>query len=72
MNPSHLHIENESPKHAGHQAMQGVSEEKKAETHFKVLVVSDAFEGVPLLERHRMINNLVENQFEIGLHALSI
>lgn len=45
---------------------------KGSETHFKVVVVSDAFEGVSLVERHRKINTLLQEEFSKGLHALSI
>jgi len=41
--------------------------------HFEVSVVSDAFEGKSLLQRHRMILATVENQIASDeLHALSI
>ncbi len=43
-----------------------------SETHFKVLVVSSAFEGKPLLERHRAVNGALSAEFASGLHALTI
>ncbi len=45
---------------------------KNSQTHFKVTVVSEQFEGIPLIKRHRMINQLLINEFDAGLHALSI
>jgi stress-induced morphogen len=42
------------------------------ESHFKVTIVSEAFEGVKLLDRHRAVNTALEAEFEAGLHALSI
>lgn len=38
----------------------------------RLTVVSSKFENMPLLERHRMINNLLKDEFSSGLHALSI
>eukprot|EP00007_Cunea_sp_BSH-02190019_P001081 CAMPEP_0174235262 /NCGR_PEP_ID=MMETSP0417-20130205/4771_1 /TAXON_ID=242541 /ORGANISM="Mayorella sp, Strain BSH-02190019" /LENGTH=86 /DNA_ID=CAMNT_0015313747 /DNA_START=36 /DNA_END=296 /DNA_ORIENTATION=+ len=38
---------------------------------FSVLIVAKAFEGVPLLERHRMVNKALENELK-EIHALSI
>ena len=35
-------------------------------------VVSAAFEGQSLVQRHRMVNSLLEEEFAAGLHALSI
>jgi BolA protein len=44
--PTHLEVVNESYKHCV---------PKDAETHFKVVVVSEKFGGVLLLERHRCL-----------------
>lgn len=61
--PSALEIENESYKH---------SVPKGSESHFKVFIVSDKFEGVKLLQRHRMVNAAVADLLESKVHALSI
>ncbi|KAK7111843.1 bolA-like protein DDB_G0274169 [Littorina saxatilis] len=61
--PSVLQIVNESYMH---------NVPKGSETHFKVVIVSDAFEGVQLVQRHRKVNNVLEEEFGSGLHALSI
>ncbi|KAL8573182.1 hypothetical protein ACOMHN_036167 [Nucella lapillus] len=45
---------------------------KGSETHFKVVIVSDSFEGVSLVQRHRLVNTTLEEEFAGGLHALSI
>lgn len=46
---------------------------KGAETHFKVLVVSEKFEGLSLIKRHRMVNDLVRAKLDGDfVHALSI
>jgi BolA protein len=61
--PAHLEVVNESYKHAV---------PKGSETHFKVHVVSDKFAGMSLIQRHRMVNSLLDEEFKAGLHALSI
>lgn len=43
-----------------------------AETHFKVTVISDHFSGKSRIARHRFINELLAEEFDSGLHALSI
>lgn len=61
--PVHLEVVNESHMH---------SVAPGSETHFKVVVVSPAFEGVSLVQRHRQINSLCAAELAAGLHALSI
>ena len=66
--PTHLDIINES---SNHNVPSG------SESHFKVVVVSSSFDGVSLLERHRMINSCLAAELEgasgaPGIHALSI
>ena len=48
------------------------SHSREGETHFKVIVVSNAFEGMKPLERHRAVNELLADELQSGVHALSI
>lgn len=68
--PSHLEIIDESYKHAGHSAMQAHT--RSGETHFKVVVVSDAFDKKLPIDRHRAINECLKEELNTGVHALSI
>ncbi len=43
-----------------------------AESHFKVLVVSERFEGQGLVARHRSLNQILREELQGGLHALAI
>ena len=43
-----------------------------SESHFKVVVVSDKFEGMPLIQRHRLVNAVLEDELKNDVHALSI
>lgn len=43
-----------------------------SESHFKLVVVSGEFEGKNLIARHRMINKLLAEQLQNGIHALSM
>ena len=46
---------------------------KEDESHFKVVVVSSAFEGKRLIGRHRAINQAVaESDGSLGFHSLEI
>jgi BolA family transcriptional regulator, general stress-responsive regulator len=63
LDPTHLEVVDESHMH---------SVPEGAESHFKVLVVSEAFAGQGLVARHRVINRLLSDQFQHGLHALAL
>ena len=46
---------------------------KEDESHFKVVVVSDAFEGKRLVGRHRLVTQAVsEDDGSLGFHSLEI
>ena len=63
LTPSHLEVLNES---SNHNVPPG------SESHFKVTVVSDEFEGKMLIARHRIINKLLAEELAGAIHALSI
>lgn len=58
-----LNIENESYHHAV---------PVHSETHFKVILVSDVFEGMALLARHRLVNALLSEELAGPVHALAL
>ncbi|KAI3878087.1 hypothetical protein MKX03_014355 [Papaver bracteatum] len=64
-----LEIEDISYQHAGHAGVRGNS---NGETHFNVIVVSKEFDGKSLVKRHRLIYDLLQEELDSGLHALSI
>ncbi|KAG8388489.1 hypothetical protein BUALT_Bualt02G0131000 [Buddleja alternifolia] len=66
-----LEIEDVSHQHAGHAAVREM-EGGANETHFNVRIVSDKFEGQTLVKRHRMVYDLLSDELDSGLHALSI
>ncbi|XP_046844081.1 bolA-like protein 1 [Xenia sp. Carnegie-2017] len=43
-----------------------------SETHFKVVVVSKKFENLPLIKRHRLVNEILATELSTSVHALSI
>jgi len=61
-NPSVLKIVNESYMH---------SVPKNAETHFKLVIVSDSFNNVSQVKRHQIIYKSLEDIMN-QIHALSI
>jgi BolA family transcriptional regulator, general stress-responsive regulator len=69
-----IEVIDESYKHASHaHAMNRPGAVASAGgTHFHVKVVSEAFKGKSLVERHRAINHLLRDEFDTGVHALAI
>jgi len=63
LNPVHLAVENESHMH---------NVPPGSESHFKVTVVADQFEGKPPLARHRVLNALLSEELAGPVHALSM
>ncbi|KAB5532869.1 hypothetical protein PHYPO_G00125090 [Pangasianodon hypophthalmus] len=61
--PEHLEVLNESHMHA---VPPG------SESHFRVLVVSSRFEGLSLLQRHRLVNETLSHELSTSVHALAI
>lgn len=61
--PLKLEIVNDSAKHR-HSA--------DGQSHFTVLVVSTVFENQNLVERQQKIMELLKDEFQNGLHALSL
>jgi len=59
----HLEVINES---SGHNVPAG------SETHFKVVLVSDDFDGQRLIARHRRVNEALATELAGGVHALAI
>lgn len=43
-----------------------------AESHFKVVIVSDTFSGQRLLARHRLVYGLLQEQLTTKVHALAL
>ncbi|MBL4685859.1 MAG: BolA family transcriptional regulator [Nannocystaceae bacterium] len=62
LTPIALQVLDESHGHSGN----------RKESHFKVVVVTAAFEGVSLVKRHRHVNTLLAQELAGGVHALSI
>lgn len=69
LKPVALEVEDDSASHAGHAKNIGLN----GESHFRVLVVADAFDGVPVVQRHRIVYTLLQEEMSNGwIHALQI
>lgn len=69
LKPAKLEIVDNSAQHAGHAQNIG----RGTESHFAVSIVADAFEGLNLVKRHRLIYTLMNEEMSSGMiHALQI
>ena len=65
--PESLDVTDESHLHEGH-----AGHRPGGETHFRINIVSEAFEGKSRIERHRMINAALAKELAGSVHALAI
>ena len=66
LEPDHLEVIDDSHRHAGH---AGAADGRG---HFTVLVVSQRFEGLGTLKRHKLVYEVVGDMMTTDIHALSI
>jgi len=61
--PDHLEVTNESGQH---------NVPPGSETHFRVVLVSEAFSGQRRIDRHRSVNDALAGELADGMHALAL
>jgi BolA protein len=67
LSPDKLVIVNESHKHSGHAGSPGTGE-----SHFNVMVVSQAFLGLHKVARFRKVHKILKEELDGPIHALSL
>ena len=67
LQPVALELVDQSEAHRGHAGWRD-----GGETHFDLTVVSAAFAGKSRVQRQRLVLGALKEEFEAGLHALSI
>ena len=65
--PEALEVIDESARHAGHAGAR-----PEGETHFRVRIVSAAFEGMGRIERQRRIYAVLADEMRERVHALAL
>lgn len=58
--PVHLQLVDDSALHS-----------RGSESHFRLLIVSSMFEGLSLVQRHKRVMQVLESEFQSGLHSIS-
>lgn len=65
--PLRLSVQDDSQRHFGHAGYR-----PEGETHFRVEVVSAAFEGQSRVERHRTVMTILAEEMAGPVHALEL
>lgn len=69
LKPSSLQVIDNSEQHAGHAGALGLN----GESHFALSIVAEAFEGLSMVQRHRLVYTLLDEEMRAGhIHALQI
>ena len=66
LSPQDVHIEDESHLHVGHAGA------RDGRGHFRLSIVSAAFNGQRGMQRHRMVYAALGDMMQTDIHALSI
>ena len=65
--PLHLDVIDQSEAHRGHAGAAG-----RSETHFRVEIVSAAFDGMTRVARERRVHDALRRELDEHVHALSV
>jgi BolA family transcriptional regulator, general stress-responsive regulator len=65
--PKLVSLTDESTRHEGHAGAR-----PGGETHYALKLISSAFEGKSRVERQRLVYHALREEFDTGLHALSL
>ena len=61
----HLTIQDDTGRHVGHEHYDGGG-------HFQIKIVSNAFEGLSLLDRHKLVYQALDGMIKNEIHALGL
>ncbi len=66
LEPTRLDVIDESHMHAGHAGSQSGA------SHFRVVISSPKFDGMRLLQRHRLVYDQLNDLIPFPIHALAV
>ena len=65
--PEFFSVSDVSEQHRGHQNFK-----EDVESHFEIIIVSEKFKNLNRIERHRMVNQSLREEFLSDLHSVII
>lgn len=66
LEPESLMIEDQGHLHVGHEGA------RDGRGHFRVMIVSSAFDGMPMVARHRAVYSALGELMQSDIHALAL
>lgn len=67
LHPTRMELADESARHASHAGAR-----PQGETHFRLMIVAEAFAGASRIARQRMVFDALGDLMQTDIHALSI
>ena len=65
--PEFLSVIDVSEQHRGHKNFK-----EGVESHFEIIIVSEKFINLSRIERHRMVNRILKEEFLSNLHSVVV
>ena len=65
--PEFFSVIDVSEQHRGHQNFR-----EDVESHFEIIIVSEKFQNLNRIDRHRMVNQSLREEFSSNLHSVII
>jgi BolA protein len=65
--PYYFSVLDVSEQHRGHQSFR-----EGIESHFEIVIVSKIFDNKNKIDRHRMVNEILKNEYSKDLHSVTI
>ena len=65
--PEFLSVIDVSEQHRGHKKFK-----EGVESHFEIIIVSEKFINLSRIERHRMVNGILKEEFLSDLHSVVV
>ena len=67
INPYFFSVKDVSEDHRGHQSFK-----EDVESHFEIIIVADKFYNTNKIERHRIVNKVLKEEFLSDLHSVTL
>ena len=67
INPHFFSVKDVSEEHRGHQSF-----EEDVESHFEIIIVTKEFHNMNKIERHRIVNKILKEEFLSDLHSVTL
>ena len=67
INPYFFSVKDVSQEHKGHQSFK-----EGVESHFEIIIVTEKFHNKNKIERHRIVNKILKEEFLSDLHSVTL